>query len=323
MKKIISAFVLAVLATSQAQAISISRGGGSASKSMGMSRPAITQQAAPRPIAPATAYRPAQPAAIAPAYRPAPPPAAPAYAPHAAPVASSPGLGSTFLAGAGGGLVGSMLGNAINGGHGGGGGTTVVNNGAPAAGAAVAAPSADVAPSTVGAPAAYPYPAASTPAASGKSVWGWLGDTIGFFLLVALVILGCWLTYRLIQTIRKAIDDQKAEKANNAMLDDALPFSPAAKFWAIQRAFAANDTDALKWLTGPDVLDEALAGVLQEPQEAKFSGVHFELIDRSATVISIHYRAHDDVDNVEINEVWHFVLQGGRWLLNGIEQIQA
>ena len=215
-----------------------------------------------------------------------------------------------------------MLGNAINGAHGGGGGTTVVNNGAPAAGAAVAAPSADVAPSTAGAPA-YPYPAASTPAVSGKSVWGWLGDTIAFFLLVALAILGCWLIYRLIQGIRKAIDDQKDEKANDEMLDDALPFSPAAKFWAIQSAFAANDTDALKWLIGPDMLDEALASVLQEPQEAKFSGVCFELIDRSATVISIHYRAHDDVDNVEINEVWHFVLQGGRWLLNGIEQIQA
>ena len=187
MKKFIALVAALMLATTSAQAGSISRGFSSsrssvpAPKSMGMTRPAVTAQAAPKAAipsaAPAATYRPASPAP-APVYRQTAP--APTYA---APAPSSPGLGSTFLAGAGGGLVGSMLGNAISGPHGGGGGTTVVNNGVPIAAGAAAAPMSAGQEVPVIAGTTY---ATQAPANTGTSTWSWLWQTLGFLFWLGL-----------------------------------------------------------------------------------------------------------------------------------------
>lgn len=296
-------FLLAALLAVTAYAGSISRGGGSFSRSVssastarsiGMSRPSVSKPSSTSNYA--STSRPS----YKPSYTPPRPTTSPQYAP--APSYSSGGSGGGFLSSMAGGFTGSALGSMLFGNHGS--GTTVVNNGgggvAPAVGGAAMA----------GAPVAY---AAPVTVSSGPTMAGLLGNILLCLFLLCLIGALIWFVWGVIKTAR-----QRAAEVE--MDPEELPFSPIAKFIAIQQAFAARDTMALHVLLGPDMVDQAVADLPDEPSEYTLANIAYHVVDVSPFTISVHFTADDKSDNTTLNEMWHFRRIGSSWVLNGIEQ---
>lgn len=293
-------------------------GGISGGKSVGMSRPDVVAKVAPKPVAPAPSAAPAY------SYRPAAAAAAPAvsapaaHAPVAA-VSSSPGLGSTFLASAGGGLVGSMLGNAISGNHGG--GTTVVNNGGPGGPSGSSGGSLDPSIQPAAGALAAAAPTSAHAASPVMSSWSWAWEILGAIFLIAILVSAAIIGYRLVKRLRKSAAEEKWRERMSKLVNDPLPFGPVARFHAVQDAYFSGSPDPLRDLLGPNMLAQALKSAPLEPRETSFASISYEVADRSENMISIHFRGHDLLDDTQINELWHFAKIDDQWLLEGIDQV--
>jgi predicted lipid-binding transport protein (Tim44 family) len=210
-----------------------------------------------------------------------------APAPSVAPSYRAPSSGGGFLSSFGGSFAGSMLGNAIFGHGSGGGGTTVVNGGGAGGGA----------------------PTVISQGYSGPSFF----DILGFLLVAVIIGLSLWLLWRTFRSSGASPQDE----------DDAtLPFSPVVRFMEIQKAFAAKDVQTLRTLLGPDLVEQILADLPDEPGECTLKSVVYSVLDVSGRVISIRFMAKDTADDSTLKETWHFLRApyGTSWLLNGIEQ---
>lgn len=280
---------------------------GGTAGSMGVRKSEPTQQAA----ANVNARREVTPSTVTPTTAPQVAPA-PSYG-YAPPPAPQVTNGSTFMSSLGGSFVGSALGNMIFGNHGSGGGsTTVINN------SGSATPSAGAVTNTTGvaAPAAVvdnngfsPMPTTVVTAKS-YGIWGFIKDVILFALLIGVLVGLAYLFYKGYKMIMNFISKERGQLPS-------LPFSPTAKFWEIQNAFAAADLTALTALVGPDLID----GIKQNlaPSTISLYNVSHEVVMSNPSEISVHYTFVED--NVEIDQVWHYEKHSGVWVVNGIENI--
>lgn len=286
--------VIAVLFSTVAVAGSFSSGGrsfgggssSSSARSMGMSRPATV------PSTPTYS----RPSYTAPAPKPSTTTSSVPSSTNNTTVIhhDSGGGGGGFMSSFGGSFLGSMLGSSI-------------------ASHPVAA-----APVVAGAPVAGGM------ATSGGAVVVEQGPSFGamflgfILILMAAGILGM-LIYGFVSYFREQREEkQRMEKFQMMKGNLPLPFSPVSMFLGIQRAFASRDEAALRGYLGEDMIEQALADLPSEVRESKFVGVTYETREVNDNVISILFKATDAIDNIKVNEVWHFTKQQGRWVLNGI-----
>lgn len=232
----------------------------------------------------------------------------PSYTPtpsygYATPPQPSVTNGSTFMSSLGGSFVGSALGNMIFGSHGHGGGTTVINNGTPGGSGVVAS-----GPGTVAGDAQF-NPGGVTSYKKEYTVWSFIGDVIGFVILLAVLAGLAWLVYKGYKFIRNYINKERGVSTQ--------PFNPTQQFWRIQRAFAEADVIELRALLGPDVVDELTNGITAST--LSLSNVSHEVRLENATELSIWYKFEDAGE--EVNQVWHYEKFGKDWKLNGIENV--
>ncbi len=233
------------------------------------------------------------PTAPAPTYGTVP---APAYQ-------TAPSTGSMFMSSLGGSFAGTVLGNAIFGGHGHGGGTTVINNGTPSASNGAVTSSAIADNGTV----------ASTNYVQPKkeyTVWSFIADLIGFVFVVVILLGIAWLFYKGFQIVRTYVNKERGVSNQ--------PFNPTQQFWTIQKAFAAGEVTALQGLLGPDVVDELTMDL--QPSGLTIKNVSHEVRLANNTEFSIWYKFFE-TDGEEINQVWHYEKFGKDWKLNGIENV--
>jgi hypothetical protein len=321
-----------------ANATSIGRaggGGGSHSSSVAHSSPSVSRPApAPTHVAPAPSAAPAKPGGIGgtqssvgvrksevtapvaaqvhpervnpapgkPGSFSVPTSPAPTYGTVPAPVyQSAPSAGSTFMSSLGGSFAGTILGNAIFGGHGHGGGTTVINNGTPAPGTVAQAPGTVVDNGTVATNYVQPK--------KEYTVWSFIADLIGFVFVVAILLGIAWLFYKGFQLVRNYVNKERG--VSNT------PFNPTQRFWEIQKAFAAADVNTLNNLLGPDVVDELTNGL--QASTLTLHNVSHEIRLQNPSEFSIWYKFEDD--GAEVNQVWHYEKFGKDWKLNGIENV--
>jgi hypothetical protein len=141
-------------------------------------------------------------------------------------------------------------------------------------------------------------------------MWNFIGDVIAFAILVALVVGIAFLFYKGFKMVKNYINRERG-------VGETQPFSPTARFWEIQRAFAAADIALLKTLLGPDLVDEATQNL--EATTLSLSGVSHEVVLTTPREFSIHY-TFTDADET-INQVWHYEKFGNVWQLNGIENV--
>jgi len=223
------------------------------------------------------------------------------------------GMGGVFASSLGGSLAGTVLGNALFGNHGShGGGTTVINNGVPTGGTVQSLPAAsDGTVSGIGQSQVLPNgQTVQSQSSKGYTMWNFIGDVIAFAILVALVVGIAFLFYKGFKMVKNYINRERG-------VGESQPFSPTARFWEIQRAFAAADVALLKTLLGPDLVDEATQNL--EPFTLTLSGVSHEVVLTTPREFSIHY-TFTDADET-INQVWHYEKFGNVWQLNGIENV--
>lgn len=210
---------------------------------------------------------------------------------------------STFMSSLGGSFVGSALGNMIFGGNHGSSGTTVINNGGGGSVGGSASPNA-------GQPALNSdgfTPGIAQTYKKEYTVWNFIGDVIGFTLLLALLGVLVWAIYKGIRAIINYI--KKEHGVSN------IPFNPTQRFWEIQRAFASADVESLQSLLGPDVVDELTSNL--QPQQLTLYSVSHEVRLQNSREFSIWYKFLDGTEDV--NQVWHYEKFGKEWKLNGIE----
>lgn len=313
MKKYIASVAIALAAMAAiimpAQAGSFSGGGRSfsapsASRSIGVSRPAISAPRATTPTVAPTAPAMSTPprAAVAPAAVPAATSSRTTINNYGSQGATGGSGASNFLAAAGGGFVGSALGNIMTTPHAPAVVATPAGIGGPAGAGAVAAAPAAVAPQGV----------AYAAAPQGRSWTGYIFDAI-FFIIAACMLAGLiYLIYRTVTRMRQA-----------KMVEDhtSLPFAPAAVFMSVQRAFAGRDEQALRRLLGPNIIDQAMADLPEEPHQCTVRDIKFEVVDVSGSVISIEFSAVDTQHDTKLRELWHFVKSDGVWKLDGVEDL--
>jgi uncharacterized membrane protein len=318
MRKIIAFLLAAFMLATSAHAISIGRAGGFSARTVTVSRPAMTIS---RPaMAPATTRigggqtvgmtRPdvmqsvRQPA-VAPTRGYTQPQATSVMTPSQVTAAprSGPGWGTVGAAAVGGALVGHMMTGPSH-------GTTVVNAGGYAGTPAVVAGSGYVPGAGAVAAPAYGYGYGA----------GFVGGLVQFLYGLFVVLILAVVAYFIFRLVKTYFERKEQEAAAREKEMNQLPFSPLAKFWSIQRAFAAGDRTELANLLGPD-MGEFIDGAPSTPQDLTISGASHSVIDRSQDVISIRFRARDYGDSHDIDEVWHFVPKGESWVLNGIEQV--
>jgi hypothetical protein len=228
---------------------------------------------------------------------------APHYSnPAPVPVATPSGAGS-WVAPFVGAAAGTVVGNMLFGNHGShGGGTTVINNGTP--GGVVAS-----GPGAVAGDAQFNPGGVTTVAKKEYSVWNFIGDVIGFVVLLAVLAGLAWVVYKGYQFIRKYINKERGVSI--------IPFNPTNQFWRIQRAFAEADITELKVLLGPDLVDEMTNGLTAST--LTLSNASHEVRLANGTEFSIWYKFEDN--GCEINQVWHYEKFGKDWKLNGIENV--
>lgn len=272
MKKMTLAVAIAAASIGLAEAASF---GGRAGGSIG----ARSSYSAPR------ASTPSAPAASAPYSAPAP-------------VAStgSSALG-TFAAAAGGAAVGSVVGNALSGGHE---STTVINSApapvvsAPVAQAGVVQP-APVVPS----PVVYQAPAT-------VSTWSWFGQTLGLLAWLGLLGGAAYGAYRLYSLSKRKREIDTGE------------FLPAAFFLDIQHELAAGDLAKLRVKLTPEMLKMAEKIISGGSYECGITSVSYDYVYSGGSIMEIHYQAEDKSDGEVIDEIWKLKWVDGRWLLAGI-----
>ena len=209
---------------------------------------------------------------------------------------SAPSAGSTFMAAAGGSFLGSVLGNAVS--HPS--STTVVSGGGVPAVAAAGGATVVPAPAVV---------------SSGTS-WA------SFLLTCFLFAIAAFIAWRLYHGFKREKAWRHYHPEASDSVSSPLPFSPVDKFLAVQSAYAKGDRAQLAGMLGPDahqLLDSLPVLDLQRPCTVR--GVSYTLLDWSAGVISIHYRALDTETDERLSEIWHFIAAGDAGLLNGIEQV--
>jgi predicted lipid-binding transport protein (Tim44 family) len=310
---------------------------------------------------PTPTYQPIQrsvtPPPVAQAPRYTPPAAATTTAPtstvtHTTSTVGSgaPGIGSTFMAAAGGGLVGSMLGNAMSGNHGG--GTTVVNGGGyPTGGGYAGAGAVPMEGGGYAAPVAGGY----APVASHYGVWSFLGDLIGFIIIIAVLAFIVW-------GIIKLIGMYASRREETQVSDYQQTYSPADNIAAtvtkddkiafkkvltdVQSAWSNRDMGKLSSVTTEEVAEyfgEVLEGNTRQGVINKVDGVRDIEVDvleaweeqgtKYATVI-MRWNALDyttDLKGVTIDkgsrsnvrETWTFVQNSyGTWVLSAVQQME-
>lgn len=259
-------------------------------------------------------------AATTPTYNSAP---SPTYNSSQQPGYQSSGVtnGSTFLSSLGGSFVGSSLANMLTGNHGSvGGGTTIINNGsgsaAPSVGSgSVGSPSTASALAPDGSIAPSVYPMGMTPAAKSYGIGDFIIDVLLFVILVILLVGVAFMFYKGFKMIRDYVKRERGTPVQTTT--PKQPFSPNAKFWEIQNAFASADSATLKNLLGPDLVDEATRDL--HPCELTLRNASHEVVLSNSREFSVHYTFVDDIKVV--SQVWHYELHDGSWRLNGIENI--
>ena len=140
-------------------------------------------------------------------------------------------------------------------------------------------------------------------------MWSFIGDVIGFVILLAVLAGLAWLVYKGYKFIRNYINKERGVSTQ--------PFNPTQQFWRIQRAFAEADVTELRALLGPDVVDELTNGITAST--LSLSNVSHEVRLENATEFSIWYKFEDAGE--EVNQVWHYEKFGKDWKLNGIENV--
>lgn len=205
---------------------------------------------------------------------------------------------STFMSSLGGAVVGSAIGNMLFGNHST--GSTVINN----TGGATPSVTAD-APGVV-----------TNSVAPGISsfkqeygMWNLVSDLIG--LIIFLGILGGvgYAGYKVYTHFKK-------RKSSNMLSTNQCPVNPISQFWAIQNAFAGADTHDLVSLLGSELWHMA-DGLT--PQQLNITNVKYEVRLQNDYEFSVWYSFNDDGE--VINQVWHYERIGGKWLLNGVENV--
>lgn len=282
-----------------------SPGGIGGNGSMGVRKSEVTgpvaQQVRPStPSAPAGSYSGSQPT-TSPNY------GAPNYSAPAPVVVQSggSGFGSSFA----GALGGTLIGNALFGHHGSS-GTTVVNNG----GGGYAQGPAPVAQGGGYVDNGNGQMVQSGPVVvqrkEGVSMGSIIVNVILFAVLIAVIVGIVFLFYKGFKMIREYVNKERG-------VGPGQPFSPTARFWEIQRAFANADVTFLKTLLGPDLVDEATNNL--QASTLTLSGVSHEVRLNNPREFSVWYTFEDAGD--QVNQVWHYEKFGNEWLLNGIETV--
>jgi len=224
----------------------------------------------------------------------------PSYGPAVTPQYSGVSNGSVFMSSLGGSLFGSMLGNAISRPSG---GTTVVNNGSTG----MTSSSGQVLDPSGGYVQSGPVVQQQKESYSmGKLII----DVILFAILVALIVGIVYLFYKGFKMLKEYADRERG-------VGPAQPFNPTKQFWTIQRAFAAADAALLTTLLGPDLVDEATSNL--EVTELNLSKVSHQVVLSNKREFSVHYTFNDG--SLVIDQVWHYELHNGVWVLNGIETV--
>lgn len=218
------------------------------------------------------------------------------------------GAGGVFMSSLGGSLVGSMIGNSLFGHSNHGGGTTVVNNGVPGANSNAAGSS--VAGSNGGFVDSGPGGSYTQSVKKEYTMWNFIGDLIGFVVLVALLVGIAWLFYKGFKMVSAYVKRERG-------ITPTQPFNPTQKFWEIQKAFAAADVAQLQTLLGPGLVDEATATIV--PSTVTLSKVSHEVVLTNPREFSVHYTFEDN--GASIDQVFHYELHEGTWKLNGIETV--
>lgn len=301
MKKLLTFFLAASMVASSF-AGSISRGGGSFSRSVssparsiGMSRPTVTRPATSPSYAPG--YSTPRPTTT-PTYSGPAPMAAATHAPVVA-----PSTGSTFLSSMGGSFVGSWLGSSIGSSHGG--GTTVVNNGG-----AGGVPGGAVLGGVPGAAG----PVVVAQAAPSFSLAGFLANALVCILLAAAIGGLVWFLWGLVKSKRR---EMQALAFSDSPQD--LPFGPISRFLELQRAFASKDTTTIRAYTTSDLGEQLVHDLPAEATSMTLKSITYDVLDVGARVLSIRHTAIDTQDDTLVDEVWHYTKDHGTWLLAGIE----
>jgi hypothetical protein len=135
-------------------------------------------------------------------------------------------------------------------------------------------------------------------------------DVILFAILVAVVVGIIFLFYKGFKMIREYVNKERG-------VGPSQPFSPTARFWEIQRAFANADVSFLRTLLGPDLVDEATNNL--QPSTLALHNVSHEVRLNNPREFSVWYTFEDAGD--QVNQVWHYEKFGNEWLLNGIETV--
>jgi len=222
------------------------------------------------------------------------------------------GAGGVFMSSLGGSLAGNLLGNALFGHSSHGGGTTVINNGTPSAGGGSGSVSNGVVASgpTNGFDNGPGGSSFSQPTKKEYTVWSFIADIIGFVFVVAILLGVAWLFYKGFKMVKNFVNRERG-------VATTMPFQPTARFWEIQRAFAAADVSFLKTLLGPDLVDEATNNLT--PSTITLHNVSYEVKLTNPREFSVHYTFEDAGEVVD--QVWHYELHDGDWKLNGIETV--
>jgi predicted lipid-binding transport protein (Tim44 family) len=254
------------------------------------------------------------------------------------------------MAAAGGGLVGSMLANSINGNHGG--GTTVVNGGGgyPAGGGYAGA---GAVPMEGGgyAPVAGGY----APAASHYGVWSFLGDLIGFIIIIAVLAFIVWGIIKLIGMFANRRKETQVSDyqetytpadniAATVTKDDKNAFKKV--LIVVQSAWSSRDMGKLSSVTTDEVAEyfsEVIESNTRQGVISKVDGVRDIEVDvleaweeqgtKYATAI-MRWNALDYTNDLfgntidkgsrsNVRETWTFVQNSyGAWVLSAVQQME-
>lgn len=229
---------------------------------------------------------------------------APTYSQPVQQAAPSSGAGSAFLGGLGGGVAGSLLGNALfgNNNHGNGGGVAAPNYGG--------VPSVPAPVAQGGFSDGVAAPVYAVPAKPSYGFWSFIGDVLGFVAAIAVLGLVAFGLYKGYKFVSAYIKRERG-------IAPVQPFSPTAQFWTIQKAFGAADISTLNTLLGPDLVDEGTRNL--SPVDINISNVSHEVVLANPREFSVHYKFVDAGDDVD--QVWHFNKYGSDWKLNGVETV--
>lgn len=163
------------------------------------------------------------------------------------------------------------------------------------------------------------YQAAPTPAPS-SSVGG--GEVL---LLLVLAAAGGYAAWRALSTPKSGSSYTGFKNVSPKNSEPKLNFDPKEFFIDLQAFNSAGDAQSLKSVMTAELFKSIESTIGSAPTEVlTLSAQTVSAGDGNAELLSVQYAGtlrENGEDEIALNEVWHFMKVGDKWLLAGIEQV--